>query len=115
MGWNTVAVLYNDFSAEISQAMPRLGAAMRAFSNHPRSSREEGHFGCGQIISHDHADGAQVVVAGRNGGERLFYDLPASDWALNAAAEMLRWHGYAVRAPGEKRARAPYRDRPARP
>ena len=75
MGNNTVAVLYNDMHRELAEAMPRLGWAMRHFGFGGRSrAKEEAHFGCGQIISCDHASGYQVVVVHGNTGWRVGAD-----------------------------------------
>lgn len=97
MGFNTVAVLYNDHSHSIEKQMPRLAWAMRSFG----MGRDAlaGHFGCGNIISQAHADTPQVTVIGMNSGEVIHHDNEVSDWAINAIVQVLEGRGYKVKAP----------------
>jgi len=105
MGWNTVVVLYNDHQREIERALPRLGEAMRAWP----FSRDhmDGDFGCGQVVSTDHADGRQIVSVGANTGDALHPDKPVAEADLTALAMILRGHGYTVKRPGRQRGEGP--------
>jgi hypothetical protein len=104
MGYNTVAVLYNDFTAEIAksgQIGTRIADAMRRYS-----SRREGqfatNFGAGMVISQAHADCEQVVIVSRNYGVRADEATNLGPGALNDMAECLERHGYKVTAPKRK-------------
>lgn len=92
MGYNTVAVLYNDMSQEISEAMPRLGQAMRAYG-WKRSSVDR-NFGSGVVISQEHADWLQVVVAGRNTGWAIGRDEDVPDYVMEAVCRAIDAAGW---------------------
>jgi len=102
MGYNTVVMLLNDHHSkwpeEINQARRK-----RDF----RTSPLDGWFGWGKIISEDHADGHQVVVAHGNTGSSLGPSLPATQAELDALAMVLRGHGYSVKRPGRTRSEGP--------
>jgi hypothetical protein len=71
MGFNTVAVLYNDFNfADDSTIGPRIQKAMRGWSMRDRE-RLATYFGAGMVVSQAHADYSQVVVVGRNTGHPI--------------------------------------------
>jgi hypothetical protein len=99
MGYNTVVVLFNDqhdrWPAEIRDAM-----RATCGGRYPR----EAHFGYGSVISTDHADSPQIVVAERNMGKRLTSRSSISDGDLAALEVLMLSLGYQVRAPGAKRA-----------
>jgi hypothetical protein len=106
MGWNTVVLLYNDMADMWPKEIWHATASLRRV---PRSIDERGWFRFGQVASTDHADGTQIVVAGRNAARRVTCLDPAEQEDLDALSEVLRAHGYSVRAPGEKRAQSPLR------
>lgn len=104
MGYNTVAVLYNDFTAEIANSGPigaRIADAMRRYG-----SRREGqfatNFGAGMVISQDHASGEQVVIVSKGTGVRADEATDLGWQALNDMAECLERHGYKVTKPKKK-------------
>lgn len=110
MGYNTTVVLFNDMThrwpVEIQHAETRWA---RHELRGRRSFDERGYFGWGQIIASEHADHAQVCVTRANFGTYLTPITPVERQEdLDALAEVLRGHGYAVRAPGEKRAQPPF-------
>lgn len=104
MGFNTVAVLYNDFN--FANATPALGSriqdAMRGWSIRDRD-RMATHFGCGIVVSQAHADYSQVVVVGRNTGQPLAECNDLDHYALDQIADALRRHGWTVKPPAKKR------------
>ena len=100
MGYNTVAVLYNDQTDRWGERIKSAALGV-GFNGKPES------FGYGVVVSCDHADGVQVVVVGRNTGRRLSPFHFASGGDLEALACILQAHGYGVRGPDEKRVRSP--------
>lgn len=107
MGYNTVAVLLNDFTHEIEKSGPvgdRIARAMRGWYR-----REDDNlatfFGCGVVISQDHADGEQVVIVSKNTGARADEANGLGWQALNDMQECLERHGYKVTPPKRKKAR----------
>lgn len=102
MGYNTVAVIYNDHMGEIQKQMPRLADAIRGWLVRDNDALAT-CFESGLVVSQDHADDLQVVVVGRNTGARLTCE-EASSEHLEALAEILQAHGYGVKGPSEKRA-----------
>jgi hypothetical protein len=100
MGFNSVAVLYNDFN--FANATPELGHriqdAMRGWSIRDRDSMAT-HFGCGIVVSQAHADYSQVVVVGRNTGRPIVECDDLDHYALGQIADALRRHGWAVKPP----------------
>lgn len=99
MGYNTVAVLYNDHTANIRD-MPdfgrRVAQAMRGWSWHDRDPSAV-HFGSGMIVSQAHADYDQVVVVGQNRGRPLSECNDLSPLGQEQLADALRRHGWTVR------------------
>lgn len=100
MGWNTVALLFNDQSNEWPPCMRR---AMSARDRGP----EFAHFGFGEIVSAAHASGMQVVVAGGNTARRVSAIDAAEQSDLDALAEVLKGHGYSIKRPGRTRSEGP--------
>lgn len=101
MGYNSVAVLYNDCTHEIEES-GRIGAqiayAMRRYHNRKRDALPL-NFGVGMVISQDHADGEQVVIVSKNCGVRADEANDLGWQALNDMAECLKRHGYTVKPP----------------
>lgn len=105
MGFNTVAVLYNDFNFENDVSIgPRIQRAMRGWSMRDRGHLET-HFGAGMVVSQAHADYSQVVVVGRNTGRPIFECSDLDHYALGQIADALRRHGWTVKPPKKKRAK----------
>ncbi|MFG1462325.1 hypothetical protein V5F77_05440 [Xanthobacter sp. DSM 24535] len=107
MGYNTVAVIYNDHTHEIGRSGhlgERIAEAMISASG-SRCQTHERRFGSGYIVSQAHADTWQITAIGHNIGYRLG-DLgnPPPPDALEMAAWMLREHGYKVTKPKVKKA-----------
>lgn len=106
MGYNTVAVLYNDHTHEIGKSGPvgaRIRSAILGWSDRGRD-RLATHFGCGQVISQEHADYSQVVIVGGNTGVRAC-DATDLDWyAIDQMAKCLERHGYTVKKKRKTRA-----------
>jgi hypothetical protein len=103
MGFNTVAVLYNDFNfSDDTSIGPRIHRAMRGWSNRDRDSMAT-HFGAGIVISQAHADYTQIVAVGRNTGQPVA-DATTLDWsALDQMKRCLENHGYKVTQPRRKK------------
>lgn len=114
MGFNTVAVLYNDFN--FANATPELGSriqdAIRGWSIRERDHMAT-HFGCGIVVSQAHADYSQVVVVGQNRGRPIVECNDLDHYALGQIADALRRHGWKVIPPVKKR-KAKYMDSVAR-
>lgn len=108
MGYNTVAVLYNDFNFKDDATIgPRLQSAMRGWSER-NQDRMATHFGAGIVISQAHADYSQVVVVGRNTGHPIVECNDLDHYALGQIADALRRHGWTVKPPAKiKRKRTP--------
>lgn len=105
MGWNSVAVLYNDHFGEIESAGPlgqRIADAMRDYHDSDRTCR---NFGAGVVISQDHADGEQVVIVHANYGYRADEAEGLGWMALDQMQRCLERHGYKVARP--KRVKPP--------
>lgn len=102
MGFNTVAVLYNDHTYAFRQdgaLGQRIATAMTAGWSERHRNKLATWFGAGQIVSQAHADYSQIVVCGRNTGAPLS-ECNELDWfALHQLAEALRRHGYTVKPP----------------
>lgn len=96
MGFNTVAVLYNDFTSEF-ECDGRLGRDIaHAMRSYPAASSFDRSFGAGMVISQDHADGEQVTIVSRNSGVRAD-DATDLGWqALEQMKRCLERHGYRV-------------------
>ena len=102
MGYNTVAVLLNDFTHEIEasgHAGKHMADAMRAYPTRRKGDHLATWFGCGQVISQDHADGEQVVIVSHNSGVRADEAEDLGGQALHDMAECLKRHGYTVKPP----------------
>ena len=101
MGFNTVAVLYNDFNfARQSDLGRRIDDAMRSWSWRDRDHLAT-HFGAGMVISQAHADYSQVVVVGRNTGHPIVECNDLDHYALGQIADALRRHGWTVKPPAK--------------
>lgn len=97
MGFNTVAVLFNDqtdmiekdgaLGARIAKAMRNVGHKREGLST---------WFGAGQCISQAHADYDQIVVVGCNTGRPLSECNDLGFMALAELKEALERHGYRV-------------------
>lgn len=98
MGFNTVAVLYNDQADRIAED-PTIGheiaRAMRRWSVRDRDSLAT-WFGAGMVVSQAHADYSQVVVVGRNTGKPLAECADLDWYVLDQLKEALERHGYRV-------------------
>lgn len=101
MGWNSVAMILNDRLGDLAadpHAGEMIATAVRGINSNRRG---DNNFRYGQVISHDHADGYQVVVVHGNTGWRL-RDSDPNGWsklgwqALDQMAEALTKHGYRV-------------------
>jgi hypothetical protein len=104
MGFNTVAVLYNDANFDRPDMGERIQKAMRGWSVRDRFPMET-HFGAGIVISQAHADYTQVVAVGRNTGGPISELTTDLDWfALEQLKACLENHGYKVTKPRRKRA-----------
>lgn len=99
MGFNTVAVLYNDHQHRLAEddgsISKRIAAAMRGWSLRDRD-RLATWFGAGQVVSQAHADYSQVVVCGQNGGRPLSECDDLDRVALDQLVSALTRHGYNV-------------------
>jgi hypothetical protein len=104
MGYNTVAVLYNDHADIIAKSGPvgeRIAESMRRYHETGRYPLSR-VFGVGVIISQDHADAEQVVIISRNFGWRADEATNLGWQALHDMAECLQRHGYTVKEPPKK-------------
>lgn len=110
MGYNTVAVIYNDFTGEYKTQGERIGkriaAAMRDYHDEDRSRR---NFGAGVVISQDHADGEQVTITHGNTGWTAEEATPGTytelTWrGLDQMQRCLERHGYKVTKPRKVKA-----------
>ncbi|MHC2090027.1 hypothetical protein [Methylobacterium sp. CM6244] len=110
MGFNTVAVLYNDFTHELEKDGrygKRIAEAMQAHGLLNRGYDHRLNFGAGAVISQAHADNSQVVIVARNSGVRA-QDANDLDWhALAQMSECLERHGYKVKKPSRKKPTPP--------
>lgn len=104
MGFNTVAVLYNDhhheFVTQGGSLGPRIADAMRGWSWRDRD-RMATNFGAGMVCSQAHADYDQVVVVGQNRGRPLSECNDLGWMALDQLAAALMRHGFKVTPPKE--------------
>jgi len=109
MGWNTVAVLYNDMTGDMPWRMA--DAIVRSYGNTNTRDKMAANFGFGMVISQEHADTSQVVIVGRNSGVRAS-DADGLDWiAIEQMRQCLERHGYKV----TKRRRKPSLPTPQEP
>ena len=106
MGFNTVAVLYNDhthrFQEDDGRISRDIAKAMRGWSMRDRD-RMATWFGAGQVISQAHADYSQVVVVGQNRGRPIVECEDLDHYALGQIADALRRHGFVVKPPKRNR------------
>jgi hypothetical protein len=101
MGFNTVAVLYNDANFETEHDIgKRIRDAMRGWSWRERD-RMATHFGAGMVVSQAHADYSQVVVVGQNRGRMIIECDDLDHYALGQIADALRRHGWTVKPPAK--------------
>lgn len=107
MGFNTVAVLYNDVNFETRPDIgKRIQEAIRGWSWRERD-RLATNFGAGMVVSQAHADYSQVVVVGQNRGRPIVECEDLDHYALGQIADALRRHGWTVKPPAKpKRTRA---------
>lgn len=99
MGFNTVAVLYNDANFKDDATIgPRIQNAMRSWSWRDRDPLAT-NFGAGVVISQAHADYPQVVVVGQHTGKPVKEATGLDRMALDQMVTCLLNHGYAVVAP----------------
>lgn len=109
MGFNTTVMLHND---QTNRWPEEIKQAMQAYAPHWSDRRErhgaDGYFGYGYVVATQHADYDQVCVVSGNWGRLLTPCNPVQREAdLKALAEVLRGHGYTVRAPGRTRGEGP--------
>lgn len=106
MGFNTVAVLYNDANiANESDLGKRIHDAMRGWSWRERD-RMVTHFGCGMVVSQAHADYTQIVAVGENRGRPIQDCNDLNYGPLANMAECLIRHGWTVKPPKRRRSKA---------
>lgn len=111
MGFNTVAVLYNDHTHRLREddgSISRdIGRAMQHWSIRDRD-RMATHFGAGMVISQAHADYTQIVAVGQNTGRPIQDCNDLNYGPLAAMAECLVRHGWTAKPPARgKRKRDP--------
>ncbi len=108
MGFNTVAVLYNDHNfAQQHELGKRIHDAMRSWSWSDRD-RMALNFGCGMVISQAHADYTQIVAVGENRGRPIQDCNDLNHGPLANMAECLIRHGWTVKPPAKpSRKRSP--------
>ena len=102
MGFNTVAVLYNDHTHRLAnddgQISKKIAKAMQSWSIRDRN-RLATWFDAGQVVSQAHADYSQVVVVGQNTGRPIVECNDLDHYALKQIADALRRHGWTVKPP----------------
>lgn len=111
MGFNTVAVIYNDLIGCASRDFKRMDDAIRQFNMRGHIPHIN-YFGFGKVVSMAHADSEQVVIVSGNDGTTASNasDLGAS--ALLQMKECLERHGYTVKK--RRNSRQPPKNSPAR-
>lgn len=85
MGYNTVAVIYNDHTGDKNRTLGELDRSVIGFSYDP-ARRLSNSFGFGMVISQAHADYDQVVIVGKNNG---FSVDKVNDLGSGAASQMI--------------------------
>ncbi|TDR90265.1 hypothetical protein [Enterovirga rhinocerotis] len=98
MGFNTVAVLYNDHTHRIAEGGEfgaSMAAAMQGWLRRDRD-RLATWFGSGMIVSQAHADYDQVVIVGQNRGCPIHEANDLGWQALDQMKDCLERHGYKV-------------------
>lgn len=107
MGYNTVAVLYNDFTGDLrrdgGRYAERIADAMQAYGIGSERHKPRLNFGAGVVISQAHADGEQVVIVSRNFGYRADEAEGLGWMALDQMQRCLERHGYKVTKPKRKK------------
>ena len=92
MGFNTVAVLYNDHTHDMPTRMRDAILQSAGCSD----DRLAGFFGYGMVITQNHADNSQVVIVGQNNGVLASEAKDLDWWALRQMQDCLERHGYKV-------------------
>lgn len=107
MGFNTVAVLFNDQTHVFRSDGPlgeKIARAMQSWSMRDRDSLAT-WFGAGQVVSQAHADYTQIVAVGQNSGRPLS-ECDDLDWyALDQLADALQRHGWTVKPPAKRKSK----------
>lgn len=100
MGFNSVAVIFNDHLHDIKNSST-FGSdvyyAVREVDLNPNNRDLKGYFGSGMIISSAHADFDQLVVVGQNRGRLLRDEKNPSPVLINQLVDYLKDQGYSVR------------------
>lgn len=105
MGFNTVAVLYNDYTGEFKTQGDRIGPRIaQAIQRYDHNDRNHRNFGAGVVISQAHADGEQVTIVHANTGWTADEATPGTytelSWrGLDQMQRCLERHGYKVTKP----------------
>lgn len=106
MGYNTVAVIYNDHTHRLAEDDGRISReivkAMRGWSIRDRDKLAT-WFGAGQVISQAHADYTQIVAVGQNTGKPIEDCNDLEYFALQQMAECLIRHGWSAKPPAKIR------------
>lgn len=105
MGYNTVVVVYNDMMGHSTRSLARMDEAIRNWHGRREGDHLATYFGWGQVLSCEHADYEQVVVVGRNTGQRIRDAKDLSAIALEDMAKCLERHGYKVSPPARPQRR----------
>ena len=105
MGYNTVVVVYNDMMGHSTRSLARMDEAIRNWHGRREGDHLTTYFGLGQVLSCEHADYEQVVVVGRNTGQRIRDAKDLSAIALEDMAKCLERHGYKVSPPARPQRR----------
>jgi len=104
MGYNTVAVIFNDHTHQIKTDDDfgrRVAQAMHGWLDRDRDPMNT-WFGSGQVVSQAHADYSQIVVVGRNTGKPLAECTDLDDYALTQLADALTRHGWVAKRPARR-------------
>lgn len=89
MGYNSVAVIYNDFVGYENRSIKQIDDAIKQY---PR----DGYFNFGQIVSMDHSSYDQVVIVGKNTGSHISKIDNISPEAITQMKTCLEKFGYKV-------------------
>ena len=110
MGFNTVAVIFNDHTHRLLEDDGRISrdiaTAMRNWGMRDRDSMAT-WFGAGRVVSQASADYSQVVVCGHNGGAPISECGVLDFYALDQIADALRRHGWTAKPPAKQRTKKP--------
>jgi hypothetical protein len=96
MGWNTVAVIYNDHIRDANRSLVRMDQAIIHSSLGQNATDAGMRFGFGKIISTAHADYDQVVIVGQNSGSKADLETDLSWCAADQMIRCLEQNGYRV-------------------